>query len=447
MQRILDTPSGSGQANPTKKRRNYSNCRLVFNFLKNTNKKNILIIPSWFPSDESPLSGIFIKEQVEVLARTYKDSYNFIVSKWGYNDSEVSFLKPGDALKKIGRFLITPKNRFNQGNGIYYTGSPYLNISSKIPYLGHFDRLVNVHRKNIKRAAKELGSIDLIHAHVSYPAGYLANLLSKELNVPYLITEHMGPFPFERYKKNGQPISEIDMAIKNADKVVAVSTALSDQMEEYGYNETTVIPNMVDEEAFKPEITVKQDASFRFFTLCSLDKAKGIEDLLNAIAIWKPSKKKVHFLIGGDGEDREEFTQLSEKLEVQDLVTWLGSLKRDEVPGYLNACNAFVLPSHLESFGIVFAEAIACGKPVIATKCGGPEMIVNDINGKLVPVMDPDALAEALKWMVENSDSFDFKKIRTDFEKRFSRKAVAKQIDSLYNSILSLKHSSKVEGR
>ena len=382
---------------------------------------------------------------MEVLASKYEDSYNFMVSEWGYNDSEVTFLKPGEAMKKIARFMVSAKNRFKQENGVYYAGNPYLNISSKIPYLGHFDRLVNVHRKNIDRAAKELGPIDLIHAHVSYPAGYLASLLGKELDIPYLITEHMGPFPFERYKQNGLPTPEIDVAIKNADQVIAVSEALSNQMQAYGYKEPRVIPNMVDEEAFKPEIIVEKDTSFRFFTLCSLEKAKGVEDLLYAIAIWKPSKKRVHFLIGGDGEDREEFLQLSEKLGVQDYVTWLGTVKRNEVPGYLNACNAFVMPSHIESFGIVFAEAIACGKPVIATKCGGPEMIVNEINGRLVPVKDPDALAESLKWMVENSDSFDPKTIRADFEKRFSRQAVSKQISELYNSVLSTKQSSNVE--
>lgn len=405
--------------------------------MKSSNKKNILIIPSWFPTDASPLSGIFIKEQVEVLAELYEDSYNFIVSEWGYNDSEVTFWKLIDALKKMARFLVTPKNQFKKENSVYYAENPYLNISTKIPYLGHFDRLVNVHRININRATKELGSMDLIHAHVSYPAGYLAYLLSKEFKLPFIITEHMGPFPFERYMQEGQPISEVDIAVKNADKMVAVSEALSDQIIGFGYQKPTVIPNMVNEEVFKPEINVKKDASFRFFTLCAMEKAKGIEDLLNAIAIWKPAKSKVHFLIGGDGEDRKEFILLSKKLGVQDYVTWLGSLNRDEVPGYLNACNAFVLPSHIESFGIVFAEAIACGKPVIATRCGGPEMIVNDVNGLLVPVKDPESLAEALQRMKEKGNQYNSKEIRQDFETRFSKKVVLEKIVSLYNELLN----------
>jgi len=63
------------------------------------------------------------------------------------------------------------------------------------------------------------------------------------------------------------------------------------------------------------------------------------------------------------------------------------------------------------------------------------------LNGKLVPVKDPKALADALKWMVENSDSFDSKTIRADFEKRFSHKAVTEQIGSLYYSLLQSKQS------
>lgn len=373
---------------------------------------------------------------MEILARECADSYNFVVSEWGYNDSEVTFWRPGDALKKIGRFLSSPKNRIKQENGVYYVGNPYLNISSKIPYLGHFDRLLNVHRKNIECATSELGSIDLVHAHVSFPGGYLAYLLNKELDIPYILTEHMGPYPFDRYTLDGKPIPEIHQAMNQAAKIVAVSEALASQIRSFHEVDPVVIPNMVDEELFAPEIIAKDDTSFRFFTLSAMERAKGIEDLLRAIALWKPSSSNIHFLIGGEGAEREEFMNLSKALETEKYISWLGRLERKEIPGYLNACNAFVLPSHIESFGIVYAEAIACGKPVIATTCGGPEMIVNEINGKLVPVKDSVALAETLKWMAKNGKSYDPEKIRNDFMNRFSKKAVSKKLIDLYNTIL-----------
>lgn len=96
-----------------------------------------------------------------------------------------------------------------------------------------------------------------------------------------------------------------------------------------------------------------------------------------------------------------------------------------------------MLASRFETFGVVYAEALACGLPIIATACGGPEMIVQEKNGFLVPVEDVAALSEALKKMYAQYEAFDSEEIRADCLRRFSEKAVVSRLRTVYESCLS----------
>ena len=85
---------------------------------------------------------------------------------------------------------------------------------------------------------------------------------------------------------------------------------------------------------------------------------------------------------------------------------------------------------------MVLLEALACGKPVIATRCGGPEFIVTPENGKLVSKQDPSGLALAMLGMYAGSRDYDASLIRGQFLERFSKKIVMQQIESLYRDIV-----------
>lgn len=400
-------------------------------------KKNIFVIPSWFPSELNPLDGTFTKEQVEALAAYSGDRYRYIVSDWGFSDTNVSFRLLNDAIKKVIYFLKRKRGHYYKVNDVHYIENPYLKISPKIPYLGSFDRLVDVHIKSIRKSEELFGKIDLIHAHVSYPAGFLSHKLSSILKIPYIITEHMSPFPFNRYRNGKHTNKEIDDAIMNANAVIAVSESHAAQIESYGFPKPRVIPNLVDETLFQPLPEPISLEPFTFFSLGFLEKRKGVHDLIKAISIWNPSAGKVRFGIGGDGEELLTLQALANQLDVNHLITWYGNITRDQAATFMKQCHAFVLPSYAESFGLVYAEAIACGKPVIATKCGGPESIVNATNGLLVPVADPEKLSEALQSIFANYTMYDPQKIRLDFEQRFSRKAVVEKISSLYDEVLN----------
>ncbi|MEX2409967.1 MAG: glycosyltransferase, partial [Candidatus Paceibacterota bacterium] len=308
-------------------------------------KKNIFVIPSWFPTIFQPLQGTFTKEQIEALEVYAGGEYRFIVSYWGFNDTEVSFYSPSDALKKIIHFTSKKNHHFTE-NGVHYIETPYLNISNKIPYFGSFDRLIGAHLKSIRMAESLFGSIDLIHAHVSYPAGYLSSKLSSILQIPYVITEHMAPFPFDRYKKGDRAIPEINEAILNASAVIAVSDAHAAQIESYDYPRPFVIPNLVNEDLFQPLDIQISKKPFRYFSLGHLEKRKGIHDLLVAVALWNPAQKDVKFGIGGTGEEFQALKLQAKELNVEHLIEWYGDMSREKVANYMQNCQAFVLPSY-----------------------------------------------------------------------------------------------------
>ncbi len=130
-----------------------------------------------------------------------------------------------------------------------------------------------------------------------------------------------------------------------------------------------------------------------------LVKVKGIAELIEAFSQIKEVDRCELWLIG-DGEDKQEFVDLVEKLNIGGKVKFLGYQK--EVWGYLGAFDIFVQASYHEAFSLSLIEAAVAGKAVIATSIGGNPEIINNQNGILVPVKDVGALINALSVFVSN---------------------------------------------
>lgn len=393
---------------------------------------NLFIIPSWYPSPASPLSGIFTKEQIEAIAELAPD-IRPLVSLWGHGEGVLNASRPWLWPKRWLWYLRQPRNAVTERGGVYEIMSPKITWSDRLPF-GGVRQLVTVNRRNFLVAQQRFGKIDLIHAHVSYPGGYIASLLAQEHRVPYVLTEHMGPFPFPNFLRDGMPLPEIAQAFSQAAASIAVSPSLADRIASFGFSRPVVIPNMVDERVFFP--AHPRPGKTVFFTLCSITEQKGIDHLLDAIALWNPPADLFEFRIGGDGPQRAAYQAKAQAMGLSDRMRWLGLVSRAEAPSLFQDCHIYVMPSRHETFGVVYAEAIACGKPIIATRCGGPEFIVNDDNGVLVDIGDVSGLAWAMQTMASQWKRYNPQIIRSDFEKRFSRGAVIDQLRALYENVL-----------
>jgi glycosyltransferase involved in cell wall biosynthesis len=374
------------------------------------------------------------------IAEENESFTNVIVAKWDNGYSEISLRKPYKIPKTVFKFLTSKTEDKQINDNFYEFFTPTLTWSKRLPF-GGVKRIYTSIKKTVERVLDKFGKIDIIHAQVSYPAGFIAYKISKEFNIPYVLTEHMGPFPFKSLLKANKPIDEIITAFQNASRTIAVSRALCNHIKSFGLTCTDVVPNLVDESKFY--LSYKKNYLFTLLTVCSITEGKGIDILFYAISkLDKSFISKTQFIIGGDVPKLDEYKNLAKKLGLSN-VYFIGRVNRNEAPRIFSSSHVYVMPSRHETFGVVYAEAIASGLPVIATRCGGPEDIVNESNGILIDVDDIDGLGNAISYMFENYYKYDPNKIREDFEKRFSKKAVVSQLMKIYNEVLQNVRNSR----
>ena len=228
-------------------------------------------------------------------------------------------------------------------------------------------------------------------------------------------------------------------SVQQAAQVIALSRFQRTQIEKFTGRGAEIIPNVVE---VKNEISVKQHAKtvnekFQFILVGILSVVKGVDILIEAAAILKAKGiHHFHITIAGGGKIEEDLKQLAVQKEVDSYFSWTGALRPDEVLQKIKECDAFVCASRHESFGVALVEALSLGKPVVATRCGGPQDTVNEENGLLVENENPLALAEGLKWMMQNAEQFDSKKIAAAAVNKYESAVIASQYLRLYEEVL-----------
>jgi len=400
---------------------------------------NLFILPSWHPHRCFPWEGIFLVEQARAIAET-RPGWNVGVSLWGQGEGFVSSAHLLHSPRCLFDALaLRPGERELAPNLVEFT-TPALWWRERT-FGGNRPALLDANRRNLERAVARFGRVDLLHAHVSYPAGWLAMRLSAETGIPYVLTEHMGPFPLPVYAgRDGRLKSVLREPLERAAARIAVSPMLARTIAGYGLPEPEFIPNLVDERGYRT--TAPPDSGhFTFFTLCTMDPVKGVSDLLKAAARFvgnlpERERPRVRFRIAGDGPLLASHRREARELRLDTAVTWLGQLPRERAREEFAACDCFVLTSRHESFGIVLVEAGASGKPVVATRCGGPEIIVTPENGVLVEVGDLEGIARALGSMFVGARGYDPERIRSRTLERFGREAVVARLEAVYRRVL-----------
>ena len=189
--------------------------------------------------------------------------------------------------------------------------------------------------------------------------------------------------------------------------IVAVSSSVKDSLVRHGIraNRIVVVFNAIDVERFAnaTPVSIRDELgindAFLYLSVGRLVEQKAFDVLLDAFA-----KQRAGILaIAGQGEDRSKLEAQVAELGIQDRVFFLGV--RHDIPNLMKAADCFVLASRWEGFGIVFAEAMAAGLPVVASNVDGiREVIVNGETGLLVPPEKRDELSDALMRIQENKE-------------------------------------------
>jgi glycosyltransferase involved in cell wall biosynthesis len=195
-------------------------------------------------------------------------------------------------------------------------------------------------------------------------------------------------------------------ALPRARRVVVVSRPLGDVVATFGVprDRIDIVPNGVDAELFRPldraaaraELGHAGDARRWLLYVGRVEEDKGVLDLLEAFALLARRRTDVRLAIVGEGKVRAACERAAGGW-LGERVLVAGPRPLEEVPRWMAACDALVLPSWAEGTPNVVLEALACGRRVVATRVGGtPDVVVGPELGELVPARDPAALADAL---------------------------------------------------
>lgn len=391
---------------------------------------NLLVVVNDFPDEKNIyMSNIFVKKQVEALKKYFNNIFVTIPFPSGleykrrreykdyyFDNVKVSFIR---YLNPI--FPLTWK--------CFRKIWIHLEAKALLNYL-----------------VKENIEFNLIHAHYTWPSGAVALELKKYFNVPLVITEHahISLYPF--IKKKDKIISNIwnetDAIIRvNKSDIPLFSTLVPRNRIFYvpnGYNSDKI--NYIPRNIARKQLGLPLDVKI-LFNLANLYPYKGQKYLIEAIKEIVKIRKNILCIIGGSGPLKRALSNQIKASNLEEHIKLVGSIPHNEVIYWYNAADIFILPSLRESFGIVQLEAMACGKPVIATYNGGSEeIIISDKYGLLCEPADPKDLAKKILIALERE--WDHEKI-IKYAQQFTWENIAKNILTVYKKVEQRQYGGK----
>ena len=285
----------------------------------------------------------------------------------------------------------------------------------------------------VKAYIRRHGRPDLIHAHGTFGPGEVALTVQHRLGIPYVLTEHISHF----LKENALSSKMVERAlpvVADAALRMPVSGAVGMNMEAtFGeaMRPWTPVPNIVDCRFLQLPLSERGDGNFVVFSVSYLTSKKRPEVLVRAFA-EAFAGQQAELRLGGDGPEVETIKSLVQELGVASQITLLGPLSREDVAREMERCSVYALSSEVETFGIPVIEAMAAGKPVVATLCGGPDELIDETNGILVDVGSVSDFASGLIAIRDGYALYDQRQIRANCEARFSSEAVLREIEKIY---------------
>ena len=259
---------------------------------------------------------------------------------------------------------------------------------------------------------------DLVHFGDLCPPGIVSLCLRSMFGIPYLAYCH-GDENSQVDGRRFQPLVR-DRIYRDASAVVAANEFARQGLLRIGIPEERIhkITPGVDTERFcptppNPQLAEQFSLSRNkvLFTAARLVPKKGLGTILRAVAKIQRSIPNLRYLIAGEGPERGKLETLTRELGLSETVTFLGDVSNEKLPQFYNLCDVFVMANRMaadgdiETFGMVFIEANAAGKPVVAGRSGGAaEAVVHGSTGLIVDPENVDELADALMILLVNND-------------------------------------------
>lgn len=384
---------------------------------------NLLILPSWYDTPDNPVRGIFFKEQAQALSEYFKknniEATITILALQQYNIRESNLYK---SIKKV---------TLSEENGIKTVRARMFHI----PKLEEINlrRGAKYLKKLISKTQIMLGiNFELVHIHSVQFSGIWYALSG--LKIPYVITEHSSAFFRNRIGESEKKY--LPKVFNNSEAVIAVGKGLAEKIQVYSQKKVNVIFNIVRDVPFSNLEHLKREEQFIFFSLGYDIKVKGFDILLTAFSKFLKEEKAVLILGGLTEEGQKQLEIQAESLGIRQNLVLKGRIPHDEVYKMMEQSNCFVLPSRFETFGIVLAESMYVGRPVIASRTGGPDSFVTENTGLLIEPGNEEQLVNALLEMKKNYSKYNQNDIRQYALETFTGNVICDKIYNIYKKIL-----------
>ncbi len=346
----------------------------------------ILVVTEWYPHEEDPAHGIFVRRQVEALTQHYPEIELCVVyarADDGVSDVEIS-------------------HEQREGYCEYRVRYPV-----KRTMLGRFF----CYRSSLKRAVDVIQvkwqSIDLCWCQVAWRSAILGRMLSEKYDVPYLITEHWTGYSYAdgRYDQMSFVVRGwISRLYEHARSVVAVSgSQLQDIERHFHIADGRVIGNVVE----PIDCRASKFERFTFLHISTLSHQKNVPLLLEAYRRHHEQHPDCQLIIvSSDDAARESTQKLVEDYGLTDSVELQPYQSPTDISRLLCGSHALLHTSRFESFSMVIAESWAAGLPTIATQCGGLTDDIPQSAGISVEAHTPEAVSDAMRYLRDHYGSY-----------------------------------------
>lgn len=359
--------------------------------------KRILVLSSTFPSAETPVHGVFVKERVRFVSQSGTCDIRVV--------SPVPYFPPVKWFSRWYAYSQIP--RHESIDGMQVVRPRYL-LPPKVGGYFHPQLMYPFVRRAIDRVQEKF-DFEMIDAHFIYPDGVLGALLADHYKCPLVITcrgEDILTIPDLPFC--GRPVRR---ALQRADRLVALSAEIAEAMERLGADskKIAVIPNGIDRERFhfQPQQSARQRLGLPLERPIALSvgyrlERKGFHLLIDAVPEIRQQFPDVLLVIVGGvarwGQDyTSEIEERIQALNLADHVRLVGARPQDELPHWYAAADVFALLSSREGSPNVLMEALACGLPAVATSVGGiPEVLEDSRLGHLLRERSAKAAAEGI---------------------------------------------------
>jgi glycosyltransferase involved in cell wall biosynthesis len=336
--------------------------------------------------------------------RTTKHKYHLWIPdifnyKGGIQTYSAFFLQAIQEIEPNADYHVFLKHDIEKVSNINYLPNTHFYFAGKAPLLFHTPFFVAqllfyglLHKPDL-----------IITTHLNFTIA--AYWLKRLLGIPYWTIAH----GIEAWNINNPKLNK---ALASADRILAVSNYTRERLiteQNLNPQQITVLPNTFNARHFKiapkPDYLLKkynlapeQPLILTVARLANIQRYKGYDRILKSLPKIRQIIPNVHYIIVGKGEDRSRIEVLIEELKLKDCVTLAGFVPDKQLNDYYNLCDLFAMPSKREGFGIVYLEALACGKPVMG---GNRDGAVDALcNGELGVLVDPDNLEEITQSIV-----------------------------------------------